>query len=186
MGDVTSILDGDSPDDPMSADDLLTAVYDELRRLAASKMGNERPDNTLQATALVHEAWLKISKSKQDGWKNRSHFFAAAAEAMRRILIDRARKRQVRERAGLSHKEPLEESQIVLAAPPGEILDIHESLDALERESPEAATLVKLRYFVGMTMPECSEAMDLSLRKVERIWSFARSWLRTDLEEKLT
>lgn len=184
MSDATRILNSYSPEDPKAAEQLLPLVYDELRKLAAAKMANERAGQTLQPTALVHEAWLKISKSSQESWKNRTHFFAVAAEAMRRILIDRARKRRVREKAGLAQREELNEAHIVLSAPLDEILAIHESLEGLERESTEAATLVKLRYFAGMAMPECAEAMDLPLRTVERTWTFARTWLRTELESK--
>jgi len=162
----------------------LPLVYKQLRRLAAAKLAREKPGQTLQATALVHEAWLKVAGAGQATWKNRAQFFAVAAEAMRRILIDRARRRKVREKAGFSQKEELEESHLVLSAPLEEVLSIHESLGALEEESTEAATLVKLRYFAGMSMPECAEAMDLPLRRVERIWTFARTWLRADLKSK--
>lgn len=186
MSDLTHILDSYSPDDPKAAAELLPLVYEELRKLAAYKMANERPGQTLQPTALVHEAWIKIAKGDRGNWKNRRHFFAVAAEAMRRILIDRARRRQVRERAGFSKKEELEESKLVFAAPINEMLAVHESLESLEAESTEAATLVKLRYFTGMTMPECAEAMDVPLRTVERTWTFARSWLRTELESRST
>jgi len=185
MSDITRILSSYSPEDPKAAEELLPLVYEELRKLAATKMANERPGQTLQATALVHEAWLRVSKGSKESWKDRTHFFAVAAEAMRRILIDRARRRQVREKAGFSQKEELEDSHLVLSAPPDEIVAIHESLDELENESAEAAILVKLRYFAGMTMPECAEAMGLPLRKVERIWAFARAWLRTELKSEL-
>jgi RNA polymerase sigma factor (TIGR02999 family) len=185
MKEITQILNSCSDKDPKAAaEELLPLVYEQLRKLAASRMAGERPGQTLQATALVHEAWLKVRRGNQQTWKNRTHFFAAVAEAMRRILIDRARKRQVRERAGYAEKEELKDSQLCLSAPTDEILAVHEALDQLEQESAEAALLVKLRYFTGMTMPECAEAMDLPLRNVERIWTFARSWLRDELDSQ--
>lgn len=173
----------DSPDDfdggdPQAAEKLLPLVYQELRRIASHKMANERPGQTLQPTALVHEAWIRLGGDDQPVWQNRAHFFGAAAEAMRRILIDRARKRQVRASSGLDAPEPLDDSQIVITAPSEELFAIHEVIDQLESVDTVAARLVKLRYFVGMNMTQTAEALSLSTRSAERRWSFAKAWLR--------
>ncbi len=178
---VTQILDAVGAGDPQAAEKLLPLVYEELRRLAAGKMARESPGQTLQPTALVHEAWLRLIGSGQEQWKNRGHFFGAAAEAMRRILVERARRKRVLEKGGFGEKTELDESNIVLAAPAEELLAVHEELDRLAAEDSAAADLVKLRYFVGMTMPEAAEAMGLPLRSAERLWTFARAWLRQAL-----
>ena len=141
-------------------------------------MARESGDHTLQPTALVHEAWLRLGADKQPAWQNRAHFFAAAAEAMRRILIERARRRAVLERGGLAEREELAEESIAWAAPTDEMLAVHEHLSRLAEEDAVAADLVKLRYFVGMAMPEAAEALGIPQRSAERIWTFARSWLR--------
>ncbi len=159
-------------------------VYGQLRRLAAAKMANEKPGQTLQPTALVHEAWIRLlgPEGSQQRWNSRGHFFGAAAEAMRRILIERARQRRMRERKGLS--PPLQNSDqlFVVTAPDDEILAVNDALDQLGVEDPEAADLVKLRYFVGMTVIEASEAMGISQRAAERIWTFAKTWLRQRMD----
>ena len=178
MSDATRILERIQAGDPTAAEELLPLVYDELRKLAAHKMANEAPGQTLQATALVHEAWLRLVGNANPKFENRAHFFAAAAEAMRRILIDRARRRRVLEKGGFGEREELSESKIILTAPTDELLAVHEALDQLAAEDSDAANLVKLRYFVGMSMPEAAEAMGLPLRSAERIWTFARAWLR--------
>ena len=183
MNDVTRILERAQQGDATAADVLLTLVYDELRRLAAHKMAHELPGQTLQPTALVHEAWLRLGGDRQAAWQNRAHFFGAAAEAMRRILIDRARKRQVRQASGLASPEPLEESRLVLRVPTDELLAVDEALDRLAALDPAAAQLVKLRYFVGMEMPEAAESLGLSLRAAERLWTFSRAWLRDTLRQ---
>jgi RNA polymerase sigma factor (TIGR02999 family) len=164
--------------DPKPADELLPLVYTELRNLAAARMARELPGQTLQPTALVHEAWLRLVGNKGSEFSNRAHFFAAAAEAMRRILIERARRRRVLEKGGYAEKEDLTESKIVSTVPTEELLALNEGLDELAAEDPSAAELVKLRYFVGMTMAEAAEAMELPLRTAERLWTFARAWLR--------
>ena len=178
MSDVTRILDRAQQGDPKAAEELLPLVYEELRQLAAAKMANEQPGQTLQPTALVHEAWLRLGGDQQPRWQNRTHFFGAAAEAMRRILIDRARKRQVRASAGLAAPEELHESRIELRVPEAELLALHEVLDQLAKVDADAARLVKLRYFVGMSMTEAVEALGISLRQGERLWTFAKAWLR--------
>jgi RNA polymerase sigma factor (TIGR02999 family) len=167
---------------PATAEELLPLVYGELRRLAASRMAGEAPGMTLQATALVHEAWLRLER-EQKGWENRAQFFAAAAEAMRRILIEQARKRTSSKRGGGAPHGPLTDSLIEVTASDEEILAIHEALDALAAEDPKAADLVKLRFFAGMTMNEAAEAMELPQRSVERLWTFARARLRSVISQ---
>ena len=178
MSDVTRILDAIEQGDPKAAEELLPLVYDELRKLAAAKVAQEAPGQTLQATALVHEAWLRLGGDQQPHWQNRAHFFGAAAEAMRRILIDRVRKRQVRASSGLAAPEELHESRIEPRVPEAELLALHEVLDQLAKVDADGARLVTLRYFVGMSMPEAVEVMGISLRQGERLWTFAKAWLR--------
>jgi RNA polymerase sigma factor (TIGR02999 family) len=171
--------------DPGEVDQLLTLVYGELRKLAASKLAREQPGQTLQATALVHEVWLKLASSKQQQWQGRAHFFGAAAEAMRRILIDRARTKAAQKRgAGQPHEE-LHDSRLELAAPPAEVLAVHNALDALAAEDPEAAQVVKLRYFVGLSIPEIADALEIAPRSVSRHWAFARAWLKSAVRNEL-
>ncbi|HAM72377.1 MAG TPA: RNA polymerase subunit sigma [Verrucomicrobiales bacterium] len=165
----------------MDSPDLLPTLYAELRRLAASKMSRESADQTLQPTALVHEAWLRLGADAQPRWENRAHFFGAAAEAMRRILIDRARRREVLRKGGFAEREECPEDRLEIAAPSDEVLAVHEVLDRLAGEDPVAGDLVKLRYFVGMSMVEAAEALGIPLRSAERIWSFAKAWLRQEL-----
>ena len=181
MSEVTRILDRVSQGEAQAAEELLPLVYEELRKLAAFKMANEAPGQTLQATALVHDAWLRLGGDAQHQWQNRSHFFGAAAEAMRHILIDRARKKAVRQASGLATPEELHESRIAVEAPPEELLAVHEALDGLAAVDRTAAELVKLRYFVGMTLPEAAKLLGLSLRSAERLWTFSRAWLRDAL-----
>jgi RNA polymerase sigma factor (TIGR02999 family) len=178
MPDVTQLLGAIDAGDPDAADQLLPLVYEELRRLAASKMAREKPGQTLQATALVHEAWLRLAGSNHQQWRGRSHFFGAAAEAMRRILIDKARHKASLKCGPDRPLEELHESRIEMAAPSDEILAVDEALDALAAEDATAAAVVKLRYFVGMTIPEIAEALEISPRSADRHWVFARAWLK--------
>ena len=178
MNEVTQILSAIQGGDEKAAAKLLPLVYDELRKLAAYKMVGESAGHTLQPTALVHEAWLRLAASDAPNWENRGHFFAAAAEAMRRILVDHARRKQSLKRGGGAEREELHEGMLVLTAPPDELLAIHEALDKLAAEDGPAAELVKLRYFVGMTMEEAASALGLTLRSAERLWTYARVWLR--------
>lgn len=178
MPDVTSLLSAIDAGDLKAADQLLPLVYEELRQLAAAKMAKELPGHTLQPTALVHEVWLRLGGDQQEPWKNRSHFFGAASEAMRRILIDRARKRKSRAASGLAAPEELHESRIALRVPESELLDLDEVLDRLDKVDAQAARLVKLRYFVGLGMVDAAEVMGISLRQGERLWTFAKAWLR--------
>src|SRR2546426_127250 len=184
MSEVTRILNAIQQGDARAADELLPLVYEELRKLAGHKMAGEAPGHTLQATALVHEAWLRLTASNQQMWENRGHFFAAAAEAMRRILVEHARRKKSLKRGGGAEREELDESALVLAAPQDELLAVHEALDTLEREDPVASELVKLRYFVGMTMAEAAAALGLAPRTAERLWTYARVWLRREIRRR--
>lgn len=181
MSDVTQILHSIEEDDPKAAEQLLPLIYDELRKLAAARMAHEAPGQTLQATALVHEAWLKLAGSRQP-WRGQAHFFGAAAEAMRRILIDKARRKTSQKRGSGTPLEELHESRIELRAPSAEILAVHDALDALAAEDAMAAEVVKLRYFVGMTIPEIAEALGLAPRTADRHWAFARAWLKRTIQ----
>ena len=181
MNDVTRILQSIEQGDSRAAEELLPLVYDELRKLAAAKLANEAPGQTLQATALVHEAWLKLAGSNQPPWRGRAHFFGAAAEAMRRILIDKSRRKASQKHGADRLREELHDS-IQVRAPAAEILAVHDALDALAMEDPTAAEVVKLRYFVGMTIAEIADALNLSPRTADRHWAFARAWLKRAIE----
>lgn len=183
MIEFTRLLNEAQRGNSEAAEELLPLVYDELRRLAAQKMATEAAGHTLQPTALVHEAWLRLAGSDQQDWENRAHFFGAAAEAMRRILVDHARRKQSQKRgAGAAHEE-LNEMSLTLAAPPEEILKVNEALDSLAVEDPQAAELVKLRYFVGMTMEETASTMNLGKRTAEGLWTYAKAWLGRHMRE---
>ena len=182
MSELTVILQSIEDGNTQAASQLLPLVYDELRRVAKAKMEREQPGQTLQPTALVHEAWIRLAGAENQQWENRRHFFAAAAEAMRRILIERARRRQVLAKGGYAIREEGLDSCLFVNAPDDELLAIHEALDHLAATDAEAATLVKLRYFSGLSMPKAAEAMGLSLRSAERSWTFARAWLRNALK----
>ena len=184
MSEVTRILESAAQGDAKAAEQLLPLVYEELRKLAAARMAHEAPGQTLQATALVHEAWLKLAGSDRQQWHGRAHFFGAAAEAMRRILIDKARRKASQKRGGSQPPEELYESRIELRAPSAEILAVHDALDALSAEDPMAAEVVKLRYFVGMTIPEIAGALEIAPRTADRHWTFARAWLRQVIERQ--
>jgi RNA polymerase sigma factor (TIGR02999 family) len=180
MPDATEILHALAAGQEHAADDLLPLVYAELRRLAARQLACEKPGQTLQATALVHEAWLRLVRSDdQRQWHNRAHFFAAAAEAMRRILVDQARRKLAAKRNGVREQPP--ETTLVAKGRSDEVLAVHDALDALEQHDPAAARLVKLHYFGGFSLEECGELTGVARATAYRQWSYARAWLRTAL-----
>ncbi len=182
VSDLTQILQAVAHGDRTAAEDLLPLVYEELRRLAASKMANEAPGQTLQPTALVHEAWLRLAGADQT-WNGREHFFRAAAEAMRFILVDRARQRAAQKRGGNPHRTELSDSKVRDAQSDEQILAVHEALNQFALRDPVSAELVKLRYFVGMSMGEAAKSLGLPLRTAERQWTFAKAWLREQINE---
>jgi RNA polymerase sigma factor (TIGR02999 family) len=182
MNDVTTILSAIEQGDPGAADQLLPLVYDELRTLAAQRLAREKPGQTLQATALVHEAYLRlVGDSQAQHWNSRGHFFAAAAEAMRRILVENARRKQSEKHGGGRRRVELAEAGPVLDADPGEVLALDEALSGLAREDPEAARLVELRIFAGLSVEQAAEAAGMSRAHAYRHWSYARAWLNAHL-----
>ena len=182
--DVTQILNAVQTGDAKAAEELLPLLYSELRQIAAGKMASEAAGHTLQPTALVHEAWLRLVGENERTWPSRAYFFAAAAEAMRRILVEYARRKQSLKRGGEFEREELNESMLVLSAPPDELLAVDEALEKLSAEDRPAAELVKLRYFVGMTMEEAASALDMAPRSAERLWSYARAWLQREIRRQ--
>jgi RNA polymerase sigma factor (TIGR02999 family) len=184
MPDMTGILSALDGGDPQAAEQLLPLVYSELRRAAAQKIAAERGGQTLQATALVHEAYLRlVGVENAQKWNSRGHFFAAAAEAMRRILVERAR-RNVRARHGGGRKKlDLEQCDLADEEPAARVLALNEALERLATDEPVAAEVVKLRYFAGLTLEEAAAALDISLRTTNRHWSYAKAWLHHQLSE---
>lgn len=180
MTDVTQILSALEQGDPRAAEQLLPLVYDELRRLAADKLARESPGQTLQATALVHEAYLRLVGPQDPGWNGRGHFFAAAAEAMRRILVEGARRKKRLRHGGEGRRLELDDLDLIDEAPPEDLLAVDEALARLAQKDPLAARLVKLRFFAGLTMPEAAEALGVPLRTAERNWAYARAWLHRE------
>ena len=186
MSDVTHLLSRIESGDPSAAEQLLPLVYDELRKLAASKFANEKPGHTLQATALVHEAYLRIvDVEKAQHWDSRGHFFAAAAIAMRRILVEEARRKQRLKRGGEGQRVPFDGIDVPFGMQPEELIDLHEAISKLELESAEKANVVQLRFFVGMTHEEVAEVLGVSAVTVRRHWRYARAWLRRELRFEL-
>ena len=182
MADITHILEAIDDGDPHAAEELLPLVYEELRRLAAQKMAQEAPGQTLQSTALVHEAYIRLVGSEGQGWDSRGHFFAAAAEAMRRILVEQARKR--RRRAAIQGSQiSLDALAQVTAFPNQHLLQLDQALEKLELRNSIAAAIVKLRFFAGLSMKQAAEALGLPLRTAERHWTYARTWLHRELEQ---
>jgi RNA polymerase sigma factor (TIGR02999 family) len=186
MSEVTRILQEIKGGSQQGAEQLLSLVYTELKRIAVQKMAGEAPGNTLQPTALVHEAWMRMVGNGEAHFENRAHFFAAAAEAMRRILVDSARRKTALKRGGGATHEQLQEYRFVQNEQSDELLAVDEALDLLATEDPAAANLVKLRYFVGMTMNEAATTMGISLRNAERTWTYARAWLRRQIGRQLS
>jgi RNA polymerase sigma factor (TIGR02999 family) len=188
MTDITGILSAIEQGDPNAAEQLLPLVYDELRKLAAQKLAQEIPGQTLQATALVHEAYLRLVDDKRAShWDSRGHFFAAAAEAMRRILIDQARRKQSRKRGGDRRRVELDAAALVAAPdedPAENLLALDDALRQFEAEEPLKARLVKLRYFAGLPLPEAAQALGISVATAKRHWVYARSWLYGKVQER--
>lgn len=178
MSDVTRILSQIELGDPSAAEQLLPLVYDELRKLAAVRLAQEKPGQTLQATALVHDAYIRlVDLERAQHWDGRRHFFAAASEAMRRILVENARRKQSLKRGGELVREELDELVLVGPEPEDGICELDEALKELEEADPEAAELVSLRYFVGLTSLQAAEVLNVSPRTADRIWEYARAWL---------
>jgi RNA polymerase sigma factor (TIGR02999 family) len=163
--------------------ELVPLIYNELRRLAAQKMAREAPGHTLQPTALVHEAWLRLGGDAQPQWQNRAHFFAAAAEAMRRILVDSVRRKQRRRHGGELERVDIDSVALPLPIPDEELVALDDALDKLATVDTRAAEVVKLSYFVGLTHPQTAQEMEVSLSTVERLWSFARAWLFDEMQK---
>ncbi len=181
MSDVTRVLNAIERGDPVAADELLPLVYGELRKLAAQKMAHEAPGQTLQPTALVHEAWLRLTGNENVRWDGRAHFFAAAAEAMRRILIDNARRKQRLRHGGGQDRVDLQEVDIAAPADDEELLAVNEALEKLAARSPAKAELVKLRYFAGLTIEEAAEVLGISAPTAKRHWTYSRAWLYREI-----
>jgi RNA polymerase sigma factor (TIGR02999 family) len=178
MSDVTRILSAIEEGDPHAAEQLLPVVYQELRKLAAQKLNNEKPGQTLQATALVHEAYLRlVSAQKDPHWHSRGHFFAAAAEAMRRILLNRARDKKRLKRGGDRHRINLDQIEDALDASDEQLIALDEALDELANDDRTSAELVKLRFFAGLTLREAATSLGMAQRTAERQWAYARAWL---------
>jgi RNA polymerase sigma factor (TIGR02999 family) len=185
MTDVTQILSQIDSGDVTAAEQLLPLVYDELRKLAAQQLRRERPGQTLQATALVHEAYVRLVHGDQPQlWNGRRHFFAAAAQAMRWILVDRARQKLSLKGGGRRGRRDVEASQAAAPAEPAEVVAVHDALDALAALDPLAADLVKLHYFAGFSVEETAEILQLSRATAYRLWTYARAWLRAALDEQ--
>jgi RNA polymerase sigma factor (TIGR02999 family) len=176
MSEVTRILSAVEQGDPSAAELLLPLVYDELRQLAAARLAQEQPGQTLQATALVHEAYLRLVGGDQPPWNSRGHFFAAAAEAMRRILVDNARRKQSQKRGGGHARVDLDQFA-ASSENPGDVLDIEAALGELAGADPQAAELVKLRFFAGLTVPQAASVLGISPRSADFLWAYARVWL---------
>jgi RNA polymerase sigma factor (TIGR02999 family) len=182
MNDVTSILSAIERGDAQAAEHLLPLVYDELRKLAAQKLAQEKPGQTLQATALVHEAYLRlVDREMAQRWDSRGHFFAAAAEAMRRILVENARRKRSAKRGGPLARQELDDVEIAAPSPSGDILALDEALAKLEAEDPVKARLVKLRYFSGLTEEDAAKVLGVSRTTVQRQWRYAKAWLLEEL-----
>jgi len=184
MSEVTQMLQAVGRGEALATEDLLPLVYEELRRLAAARMAQEAAGQTLQATALVHEAWLRMVAHGEQTWQNRAHFFAAAAEAMRRILIENARRKSRLKRGGGLLRVDLSEIDLAETTPDDKVLMIDEALEKLELEDPEKAQIVVMKFFGGLTNQEVAETLGVTERTVERRWAFAKAWLFRSVQEK--
>ena len=184
MSQVTYVLSQLEHGDPTAAEALLPMVYGDLRRLASIYLNSEKPDQTLQATALVHEAYLRLTvENEYETWNSRGHFFSAAAEAMRRILIETARRKRSMKGGGGRRRCPLQDAELTVLADPDRLLSMNEALSKLARQSPQAAELVKLRIFVGLTVDEAAKVIGLTRSTAYRHWTYARAWLRAELAD---
>jgi len=183
VSDVTRILDAIEKGDPVAADELLPLVYHELRRLAAHRMASEAPGQTLQPTALVHEAYLRLVGNEEKKWAGRAHFFAAAAEAMRRILIDNARRKRAQRHGGGQQRVDVQDVEIASAKADDQLLAVNEALDKRAAQDKQKAELVKLRYFIGMTMEEAAQILGVSEPTAKRYWAYARAWLYHEIQK---
>ena len=184
MSEVTRILSAIEQGDPAAAEQLLPLVYDELRKLATERMAQERPGQTLQATALVHEAYVRlVDDKKAQQWDSRGHFFAAAAEAMRRILVENARRKHARKHGGGRHREPLDPDVLAEPRAAEDLLALDEALTRLAAGEPQVAELVKLRYFAGLTIPQAAAQLRISPRTADAWWSYAKAWFQAALQE---
>lgn len=181
---LTQVLDAAVSGDKQAAEDLLPILYGELRRLAHTYMSRQSDGHTLQTTALVHEAYMRLVGDQDPGWYGRGHFFGAAAQAMRQILIEQARRRGAKKRGGEAHRVDLSAVEPEIAPPSDDILALNEALTELEAADPRKARLVMLRYFAGLTLPEAAAAMDISVSTAEREWRFARALLFTQIKDK--
>jgi RNA polymerase sigma factor (TIGR02999 family) len=182
LSDVTRILESIEQGDPKAADELLPLVYGELRKLASSKMANEAPNQTLQPTALVHEAWLRLVGNVNPKFDGRAHFFGAAAEAMRRILIDKARRKKAIRHGGDQQRVEFEGLEVVAPVDDDQLLAINDALDKLTAQNKIEAELVKLRFFVGLTLEEAAEVLGISARTADNYWAHARAWLFREIK----
>jgi RNA polymerase sigma factor (TIGR02999 family) len=182
MSDVTRILNDIGSGDATAANDLLPLVYEELRKLAAAKMANEAPGQTLQPTALVHEAWLRLTGDEYKQWDCRAHFFGAAAEAMRRILVDNARRKKALRHGGGQHRLDIQDVEIPGALEDDQRLALNDALDRLAARDQPKAELVKLRYFSGMTIEEAARVLGISEPTAKRWWAYARAWLFSEIQ----
>ena len=183
MTDVTRMLNAIRQGDAQATDELLPRVYTELRLVAAQKLSRERPGHTLQATALVHEAYIRLAEGGQNSWDNRRHFFAAAAEAMRRILVENARSKRRAKRGGGHNRLELDDAALAIEAPSDDILSLDEALAKLEREDAAVAELVQLRCFGGFSLGEVAQMLNIPRRTADRYWAYARAWLYQEMNE---
>ena len=183
MSDVTRILNAIEQGDAKATDELLPLVYEELRVLASQKLSHEAPGQTLQATALVHEAYLRLVGDEPRGWENRGHFFAAAAEAMRRILVDTARRKRRTKHGGEAQRIDIDKVDVPVDQLPDDLLALDEALTRLSEQEPLKADLVKLRYFAGLTAEQTAEALSISKATADRYWAYARAWLFDEIRK---
>jgi RNA polymerase sigma factor (TIGR02999 family) len=184
VSDVTRILDAIQQGDAKAADELLPLVYEELRKLATHKMANEAPGHTLQPTALVHEVWLRLVGTGKQKWNGRGHFFGAAAEAMRRILIENARRKQAKRHGGGQARINISDIEIAGAVHDDQLLEVSEALEKLARRDKRKAELVKLRYFTGLSIAEAAEVLGISVPTADRWWNFSRAWLFEEIQRQ--